>query len=99
VRVEFDGNNPDGKSYVVSSRVGSAELPPLPPTYTRPQFNGLFTLHVANTHWSLLDDVKRLVITLSRYATASVPRCTRRGIEIQTQKKTPLHIRTRLQFA
>src|SRR6266576_441856 len=34
-------------------------------------------------------DVKCLSIMRSRYATASVPRCTRRGIQIQIQKKHP----------
>ena len=35
-------------------------------------------------HFSI---VTRLSITSSRYTTASVPRCTRRGIQIQIQKK------------
>ena len=42
---------------------------------------------MASLRWPIFPIVTRLSITSSRYTTASVPRCTRRGIQIQIQKK------------
>ena len=55
--------------------------------YIRPPTNIFLLLPIASSRWLLFSNVTCLSIMCSTYATASVPRCTRCGIQVRKKKK------------